>query len=375
MNAIIIGSGPSGLMAALSLAKENIDVIVIDGNEKIGKKLLITGNGKCNYTKLLPVNDFLKGVVRNANFLKTALYHFSSQDAVDFFASLGVESTIEEDNRIYPKSLKAQTIVDALVNECQKYNVKFLLNNKVSKVYKEDNKFVVEVPHNAFVADKLVLACGGKSYPLTGSTGNGYLFAKEFGHTIVPIRPGLCDIYLKDKFLEKLDGFTFDGIGFKVVVKNMSSYINREEITNMELDFKVGVNEEELDKLLVQKFMANSNREISRTLTAFVPYLVSSIILSELNIKDNLPCNAVTKEMRKGFIKYLKHFPLTFLKLAPIEEAIVTSGGIDTKEINPKNMESKLVPYMYIVGEMVDVDALIGGYSIQIALAMGNLVK
>ena len=155
----------------------------------------------------------------------------------------------------------------------------------------------------------------------------------------------------------------------------MSSYINREEITSIELDFKVGVNEEELDKLLVQKFMANSNREISRTLTAFVPYLISSVILSELHIKDDLPCNAITKEMRKGFIKYLKHFPLTFLKLAPIEEAIVTSGGIDTKEINPKNMESKLVSNLYIVGEMVDVDALIGGYSIQIALAMGNLVK
>lgn len=398
MNAIVIGSGPSGLMAALSLAKEDIDVIIIDSNEKVGKKLLITGNGKCNYTKLLPVNDFLKGVVRNANFLKTALYHFSSQDAIDFFASLGVESIVEENNRVYPKSLKAQTIVNALVNECQKYNVKFLLNNKVSKVYKEDNKFVVEVPHNAFVADKLVLACGGKSYPSTGSTGNGYIFAKEFGHTIIPIRSSLCDIYLKDKFLEKLDGLTFDGIGFKVigknfskslngsikfykdrisghVVKNMSSYINREEITSMELDFKVGVNEEELDKLLVQKFMANSNREISRTLTAFVPYLISSAILSELHIKGDLPCNAITKEMRKGFIKYLKHFPLTFLKLAPIEEAIVTSGGIDTKEINPKNMESKLVSNLYIVGEMVDVDALIGGYSIQIALAMGNLLK
>ena len=157
MNAIVIGSGPSGLMAALSLAKDNIDVIVIDSNEKVGKKLLITGNGKCNYTKLLPVNDFLKGIVRNANFLKTALYHFSSQDAIDFFASLGIESIIEEDNRVYPKSLKSQTIVEALVNECKKYNVKFLLNNKVSKVYKEDNKFVVEVPHNAFVTDKLVL--------------------------------------------------------------------------------------------------------------------------------------------------------------------------------------------------------------------------
>ena len=396
MKVIVIGAGPSGLMSAISFASQGYEVLVLEQNKSAGHKLLLTGHGKCNFTHLTGVDEFLKCVVRNNAFLKTALYTFSSQKCVDFFQDLGVDSyAIEE--RVYPKSNKAKDILDALLNKCEELGVKFLYNAKVIKCFKEE-RFVVSLEHNELECDKLVIASGGKSYPQTGSNGIGYKIATEFGHTIVPIRSALCDIYLKDEFLKKLDGFTFEGATFisktnnakrKLtgtvifkdnrisgnVVRNMSSLINREEVKELELDFKNNVSEEELDHLLVQKFSANPNREISRTLTAFVPFIISDTILSILKINKDLPCNAITKEMRKEMIRYLKHFPLHFLKFAPLEEAIVTSGGVDVKDINPKNMESKLVKDLYFVGEVLDVDAFVGGYSLQIAFATSYIVK
>lgn len=396
MKVIVIGAGPSGLMTAISFASQGYEVLVLEQNKSAGHKLLLTGHGKCNFTHLTSVDEFLKCVVRNNAFLKTALYTFSSQKCVDFFKDLGVDSYVIEE-RVYPKSNKAKDILDALLNKCEGLGVKFLYSAKVIKCFKEE-RFVVSLEHNELECDKLVIATGGKSYPQTGSNGIGYKIATEFGHTIVPIRSALCDIYLKDEFLKKLDGFTFEGATFisktnnakrKLtgtvifkdnrisgnVVRNMSSLINREEVKELELDFKNNVSEEELDHLLVQKFSANPNREIARTLTAFVPFIISDTILSILKINKDLPCNAITKEMRKEMIRYLKHFPLHFLKFAPLEEAIVTSGGVDVKDINPKNMESKLVKDLYFVGEVLDVDAFVGGYSLQIAFATSYIVK
>ncbi len=398
MDIIVIGGGASGLMSAYSCAKSGHNVTILEKNEKVGKKLYITGKGRCNVTNYCNTQEFFNNVVTNQKFLYSCINNFTPYDTINFLEQFGVKTKIERGNRVFPESDKSSDIIKALQNACTNNGVKIVLNQNVVDCYKNQNKFFVITTDKKYLCDALIICTGGNSYKSTGSDGFGYKLAKKFGHTIVDIKPALCPIKLKNKWVKSVEGlslknvklsaysknklikeefgemlFTSNGISGPIVL-TMSSYINKINDIELYLDFKPALNEKKLENRLLREFDANKNSQINTVMYNLLPKNFVEIFLNVCNIDKLKKVNSITTEERKKIISNLKNFKLNFDSLYDIDYAIITNGGVNTKEINPKSMESKLVKNLFFAGEILDVDALTGGFNIQIALSTANSV-
>lgn len=393
MDVVIIGAGPSGLMCAIEASKNGHNVIVLEKNEKAGKKIYITGKGRCNVTNNCEVNEFMKNVPHNNKFLYSALNTFKPSDTIRFFEENGVPLVTERGNRVFPKSYKASDITRCLLKKCQEYGVKIFYHANVNKI--EKNKgFVIHYNNLKLSADKLVIATGGKSYPSTGSTGDGYDFAKSFGHEITELRPSLCALKVKDQVSYDAHGLILKNVALHAyndkinyvnegemffdkglidgpIVLKTSSLINKEDNINLFIDLKIGLSLEKLDERLIKDFSTSPNSTLKEELSSLIPSQMISDFIKRINISPLTKLNQITKVQREKIVSYLKNYKLEYLGLNSFDRAIITRGGISIKEINPKTFESKLVSDLYFIGEILDVDAFTGGFNMQIAFSTG----
>lgn len=397
---LIIGAGAAGLMASAIASQDNNDVILLEQNKMIGKKLKITGKGRCNLTNNCLVDEFLKNVIHNNKFLYSAISKFSPQDIIDFFEKNGLKLKTERGNRVFPSSDKAQDVVDTFKKILKKNNCK-ILYKKVKDLLVKDSICTGVILANGEIinANAVILATGGISYPSTGSTGDGFKFAAKFGHTIKPLKPSLVPLVCKQNFCKDLQGLTLKNVSIRVLenAKNkevykdfgemifthfgvsgpiiLSASCHLEDISpskySIKIDLKPALDEVELDRRLVKDFEKYSNKNFINSLSDLLPKKLIPVIIDLSGIDPDLKCHQITKKMRSNLVHLLKNLSLDVLSFRPIEEAIITSGGIRTKEINPKTMESKLIKNLFFAGEIIDVDAYTGGFNLQIAFSTG----
>ena len=396
MKVCVIGGGASGMVASLMIAKKGHKVILLEKNEKLGKKIYITGKGRCNVTNAVTGNEFLVNVVRNPKFIMSSEIRFNSSDTMALFEELGVPLKIERGNRVFPVSDKASDITKALEKGLKRYGVDIRLNSNVEKIIVENQevKGVVVNSENIY-AEAVIVATGGLSYQATGSTGDGYKFAQSVGHKIIETVPSLVSIEIKnaykdlsglslknvvlsarqnDKLIFKSDIgemlFTANGISGPLVL-TLSSKINRISDENIKIfiDFKPALTDFALFQRIERDIVSLKSKQISSLLEGLLPKALVDVFCLKLKIKRDKKVSQLTSEERKNLVYILKNFDLDFHKLDSIERAVVTSGGVDVKEIKPKSMESKLVKRLYFIGEVLDVDALTGGFNLQIAFS------
>lgn len=383
----IIGAGPAGIFAAINLKNSNNEVYLLDKNDRIGRKLLLTGNGRCNITSGKVYDDFLDHIIRNKEFLYSSFSTFDNFAMIDFLNREGIQTIIEEDDKVFPKSMRATDIVNLFERLIKERDVKFLPNTKVKSITKDEN-FKLETSRGQMDFDILLIACGGLSYPKTGSSGDGYKFAKSFGHTIVEPLPSLCPLYLKKTLPIKAlslsdieirthtDDKDFSEVGDILLTPNfitgpaalrLQARAARDNINRISLDFKKDIRDDDLDKIILDYLDKNPKKTISNSLKGFINESLIEKLLDEGKIKKNKPSNQITKEERKKLASRIKNFTLETKENKNFSSAVVTSGGVKTAEINPKTMESKLVKDLYFVGEVIDIDGLTGGFNLQIA--------
>lgn len=389
MKIAIIGGGPAGMMCAIKAA-ENHGVTIFEKNEKLGKKLFITGKGRCNLTNYCDEIEFLKNLVSNSNFMYSSIYSFSPFTTYYYFEELGLPLKVERGNRVFPLSDKSSDVIKAYEKKLKALDVKINLNYEVTSIEKVGEEFIINGREKF---DKVVIATGGISYKLTGSTGDGYKFAKDFGHKIISQVPGLIGINLKNNF--SLAGLTLKNVELKVlkdkkiltrefgemlfthrgisgpIVLTTSSKINRLKDFEIFLDLKPALEPDRLDARILRDFSENQNKNIENVMKSLLPKDLISYVLYSAGINGEEKVNQITKEERENLVKTIKNFELKFDKLDDIDRAIVTSGGIDVKDIDPKTMESKKVSGLYFIGEVLDLDGLTGGFNIQIANSTG----
>ncbi|MDU1022683.1 MAG: NAD(P)/FAD-dependent oxidoreductase [Peptoniphilus harei] len=389
MKIAIIGGGPAGMMCAIKAA-ENHGVTIFEKNGKLGKKLFITGKGRCNLTNYCDEREFLKNMVNNSNFMYSSIYSFSPFTTYYYFEELGLPLKVERGNRVFPLSDKSSDVIRAYEKKLKALGVKINLNYEVTSIEKVGEEFILNEREKF---DKVVIATGGISYKLTGSTGDGYKFAKNFGHKIINQVPGLIGINLKNNF--SLAGLTLKNVELKVIkdkkiisnefgemlfthrgisgpiVLTTSSKINRLKDFEMFLDLKPALEPEKLDARILRDFSENQNKNIENVMRSLLPKDLISYVLYSAGISGDEKVNQITKIERENLVKTIKNFELKFDSLDDIDRAIVTSGGIDVKDIDPKTMESKKVSGLYFIGEVLDLDGLTGGFNIQIANSTG----
>ena len=398
MKVAVIGAGASGMMAAYACASNGNDVTVFEKNEKCGKKIYITGKGRCNLTNAVSPQEFLSNVVNNSKFLTGAIHSFSSDDTISLFENLGLSLKIERGNRVFPVSDHASDVTKTLENACKNLGVRFNFNSKVDKIDILDGTvsdiIINNVRHNF---DKVIVCTGGISYSATGSTGDGYNFAKNSGHTVVSLKPALCGLNLKGKYYCDLQGLSLKNVSLCVyyndkkikelfgemlfthfgvsgpLILTVSSYINRLDLNKVRLsiDLKPALSYEQLDERVLRDFAAAPNKSISAVLKLLLPSSLIATVLDRCGIDSAKKVNSVTKTERSALISTVKNFEMIVASLRPFDEAIITSGGVNVNEINPKTMESKLIHGLYFCGEVLDVDALTGGFNLQIAFTTG----
>jgi flavoprotein family protein len=394
MKIAVVGAGPAGLLAAAEAAAHGAETVLLERNEKPGKKLYITGKGRCNVTNLCSPRDFLEKVVRNPKFLYGALFAFTPEDTVKLLNSNGVSTKVERGNRVFPLSDKASDVTAALVKHADRSGVRFVYEN-VDAIKRNEGKFIVSTRSGKNIFDKVILACGGVSYPSTGSNGDGFKLAAALGHRVTPLLPALVPIILvqdvkplqglslKNVTVSVSDGkkeyslfgemlFTARGVSGPVAL-SLSSLINREELSElkMKIDLKPALSYEKLDKRMLGDFEKFKNKQFKNSLDEMLPKSMIPYIIKLSGILPEKPVNSVTKAEREKLVGLLKGLEFDISALEAVEEGIVTSGGVDVREVNPKTMESRVAPGLYFAGEMLDVDALTGGYNIQIALSTG----
>lgn len=396
---IIIGCGAAGLMAAGIASQNGEDVILFDKNEKTGKKLYITGKGRCNVTNDTTGDEFFSNIVSNPKFLMSAINAFSSADTINFLQNNGLNLIIERGNRVFPSSQKASDVIKTLTNFATSNGAKIKLNTGVKSVKYEDNKFIVNTSDGAYNTDKVLIATGGMSYPSTGSTGDGYTFAEGFGHTVVKPVPALVSIRVSEPYVKELQGLSLKNVEAKAtengkilasefgemlftdcglsgpIILSLSSRICRKDFKNIKIviDLKPALSEEVLDNRLLRDFSEVSNKQFKNSLNELLPKSLIPVIIKLSNISPDTKINQITREQRKNLVNLLKNLQFSVSGLGGFNEAIITSGGVSTKEINPKTMESKLQKGLFFAGEVIDIDALTGGFNIQLALSTGYL--
>ena len=458
MQVIIIGGGPAGMLAAISSTRNGNKVTILEKMDMLGKKILVTGKGRCNITSSLPIDDFIKNIPGNGMFMYSSFSNFDNQDILNILKNEGVETKIERGNRIFPVSDKADDVRKALIRVVKKLGVNIILNAKVKEILmKEEEDFILkekeqkdislkkecdEVKNKkmdgdnntknniidkigkkvygvraiingkeeTILADKVILATGGKSYSGTGSTGDGYELAQNVGHSITKIRPSLVPLTVKDnislKLCQKMQGLSLRNVSIKFIDTNKNKviyedfgemlfthfgvsgpvilsasahllrYKNIDELLKtgkiiLSIDLKPALSKEKLDERVLRDFKEEKNKEFKNSLDKLLPKKMIDVViqLSEINTEKRV--NEITKSERENLVKVLKGLEIEISGFRPIEEAIITSGGINIKEINPKTMESKLVHGLFFAGEIIDVDAYTGGFNLQIAYSTG----
>lgn len=395
---IVIGAGPAGIMAAIHASKKH-NVILLDGNDRIGKKLFITGKGRCNVTNAKDISEFFDYIPGNPHFLYSALYSYTNEDTMIFFENVGIKLKVERGGRVFPMSDKSSDIIKGLSIGLKESNVQVKLNSKVTNIIYDANKIVgVEINNSTkLYGDYFIIATGGASYPLTGSRGEGQKFAKKLGHTIIELKPSLVPIELNESWLKDLMGLSLKNISLsilknnKVLYKNQgemlftnygisgplvlsgSRYVKNEGNYEAAIDLKPALNESELDKRIQKDFLKYQNKEFKNALDDLLPKKLIPLIINLSNIPLDKKVNVITKEERKKLLHILKDLRVKIKGLRPIEEAIVTAGGVNTLEIDPSTMKSKIISNLSFAGEVIDVDAFTGGYNVQIALSTGYI--
>ena len=395
---IVIGAGPAGMMAAISAA-ENHEVILLEGNERIGKKLFITGKGRCNVTNAKDISEFFDFIPGNPHFLYSALYTYTNIDVMNFFENAGVKLKVERGSRVFPNSDKSSDIISGLSRGLNEALVDLRLHSKVKDVIFNNNKIEAVILENGskVKGDYFIITTGGKSYPLTGSTGIGFDLAKKMGHTIVEPKPSLVPIEIEESWVRELQGLSLRNIELKIknkknskvvysgqgemlfthfgisgpLVLSGSRFIKDGERFEISLDLKPALEEKQLDLRIQKDFKKNLNKDFKNSLDELLPK--KPVIIELSKIDENKKVNSITKEERRTLLNLLKNLTFTVKGLRDIAEAIVTAGGVSTKEIDPSTMQSKIVDNLYFAGEVIDVDAFTGGYNVQIALSTGYL--
>ena len=458
MQVIIIGGGPAGMLAAISSARNGNKVTILEKMDMLGKKILVTGKGRCNITSSLPIDDFIKNIPGNGMFMYSSFSNFDNQDILNILKNEGVETKIERGNRIFPVSDKADDVRKALIRVVKKLGVNIILNAKVKEILvKEEEDFILkekeqkdislkkecdEVKNKkmdgdnntknniidkigkkvygvraiingkeeTILADKVILATGGKSYPGTGSTGDGYELAQNVGHSITKIRPSLVPLTVKDnislKLCQKMQGLSLRNVSIKFIDTNNNKviyedfgemlfthfgvsgpvilsasahllrYKNIDELLKagkiiLSIDLKPALSKEKLDERVLRDFKEEKNKEFKNSLDKLLPKKMIDVVIQLSEINPEKRVNEITKSERENLVKVLKELEIEISGFRPIEEAIITSGGINIKEINPKTMESKLIHGLFFAGEIIDVDAYTGGFNLQIAYSTG----
>ena len=416
MKVVVIGGGPAGMMAAITSAKQGNDVILLEKMKSCGRKLLITGKGRCNITSSLPMDKFIENIPENGKFLYSVFKNFTNQDIITLLKENNVNVKEERGNRIFPLSDRSLDVLQAFENEMKKNNVKIYTETEVKEIKTKDNAVNKVIYLNKrsgiveeILTEKVILATGGKSYPLTGSTGDGYNIAKELGHTITKISGSLVPLISKNEDLQlcqAMQGLSLRNISMKIVdeeknkkiyedfgellfthfgvfgptilsssahilrYKNVEELLQREKI-KLQIDLKPALNEEKLNLRLLRDFEKYKNKQIINSLNELLPKKMIEPVIKKAKIKNEKRINEITKQERENLIRVIKCFEITISGFRPIEEAIITRGGINVKEINPKTMESKLIEGLYFAGEIIDVDAYTGGFNLQIAYSTG----
>lgn len=395
---IVIGAGPAGIMSAITASKKH-EVILLDGNDRIGKKLFITGKGRCNVTNAKDISEFFDYIYGNPHFLYSSLYSFTNEDTINFFENQGIKLKTERGGRIFPSSDKSSDIIKGLFNELKSNNVQIKLNSKVTNILYENNKILgVEINSaQRILGDYFIIATGGASYPLTGSTGDGYKFAKKLGHSIIDLKPSLVPIELNEKWLKEVMGLSLKNISLSILKNNKIIYKEQGEMLFTSygmsgplvlkasrfiksdfdyiaiLDLKPALEINELDKRIQKDFLKYQNKEFKNSLNDLLPQKIIPLIIKLSGISENKKVNIITKEERKNLVYVIKNIKMNIKGLRPIDEAIVTAGGVNTLEIDPSTMKSKVIKNLSFAGEVIDVDAFTGGYNVQIALSTGYI--
>ena len=407
-NVIVIGGGPAGMMAAITAAEYGNNVTIIEKNSDFGKKLLITGKGRCNITSSLYMSEFIKNTPGNGQFLYSAFQNYTNTDIIDFLKNQGLEVKEERGNRIFPVTDKSIDVLNCFKSKINELKIKKLFNTRVQKILVQNGEVLgVRTEKEIIQTDKIILATGGKSYPLTGYTGDGYLIDKNIGIKVTEIRPSLVPLVIYEKNeCKEMQGLSLRNVGIKIIDESKNKLIYEDfgemifthfgisgptilsgsahlvrykEIDNLmkeqkiklQIDLKPALTEEQLDERILRDFKEFKNKQFKHALDKLLPQKMIPIVIEKTKINEEKRVNEITKEERRNLVKVLKKFELTIKDFRPVEEAIITSGGINIKEINPKTMESKLVKGLYFAGEIIDVDSYTGGFNLQIAYSTG----
>ena len=397
----IIGAGPAGMMAAIRAGQLNKKVALLEKNDAVGRKILITGKGRCNITNSGKLDVFMEKFGKTGQFLRTAFTVFSNEDLMGFFESKGLELKTERQGRVFPASDSAKSVTDIL-SECLKESrVDVIYKARVKGLKKEKEYFVIDTDNGAITASKVILATGGASYRQTGSSGEGFQLAKSLGHAIVPLRAGLVPLKTKEEWVKGLQGLTLKNVRVVFVAgkKKIASDVGEMLITHfgvsgplildlsgdivalldehkevgLLIDLKPGIRAEDMDDKLLRDFQEHGGKELKNMLTGLLPLRLVPVIIKLTGINAGKKVHQANKEDRRALAKVLKGLPLTITGALPIEEAMVTCGGVSVKEINPRTMESRVVPGLYFAGEIIEGGASSGGYNLQQAFSTGYL--
>lgn len=398
----VIGGGAAGMMAAVAAAREGASVTVYEKNEKLGKKLFITGKGRCNVTNSSDMETVFRNVVTNRKFLYSAFYTYNNEDIMEFMEKNGTQLKIERGNRVFPASDKAGDIIDAFRRALKAEKVTVCFRKEVKEILTAEAGVTgIRFSDGGKAdADAVILATGGISYPSTGSTGDGHCMAEELGHTVTDMNPGLVALTAKEEYVKDLQGlslknvrasvyqgkkklyedfgemlFTHFGVSGPLMLSASSLIAKKlkEQELALRIDLKPALDREQLDKRILRVFEENSHKDFKNSLGTLLPQKLISVVIFLSGIPEEKKVYDISKEERQEFLSVLKEFPLTLTGLRGYNEAIITQGGVSVKEVNPSTMESKRIPGLYFAGEILDVDALTGGYNLQIAWSTGYL--
>ena len=407
MKTIIIGGGPAGMMAAISASRCGDEVVLFEKENRLGKKLLITGKGRCNITSSLSIRDFIENIPGNGRFLFSAFENFTNTDIIELLENNGVKVKEERGNRVFPVSDRAEDVLNVFLTELKKNNIVVKTSSKVTDIIVEENVVKgVKLENETVLCDKVILATGGKSYPMTGSDGFGYVLAERLGHTIIKPRGSLVPMIAEKRKCEAMQGLSLRNVGIKIVdVKNDkeiyedfgemlfthfgvsgptilsgSAHVLRyKEIDNLFennqiklfIDLKPALSEEQLDLRIIRDFEEYKNKQFKNSLDKLLPKKMIEEVIKMCKINPEKMVNSITKEERRELVRVLKCFEVILKGFRPVEDAIITAGGVSIKEINPKTMESKIINGLFFAGEIIDVDAYTGGFNLQIAYSTG----